>query len=149
MEAVIRASDVTTPSLIGTLRSARMNTRLFLRLRSVSLMTDIAYPNVSGEKNNLGTVGYTLILVRVWKTREEIGCVSHLKTSCPTLLTMELFGSDTCHLKNRSGIAPFIIIPSDNLNKILVQGHASSRVKNRGTAFTPKVSGNDLLIGIA
>src|SRR6185437_13925067 len=40
IEAVIRASDVTLPSLTGTLRSARMNTRLPLRSRSMTLMTD-------------------------------------------------------------------------------------------------------------
>ena len=50
MEAVIRASDVTSPFLIGTLRSERMNTRLFLRLSSVSFMTGMAGPNIFGQE---------------------------------------------------------------------------------------------------
>ena len=33
MEALIRASDVTLPSFTGTLRSARMNTRLAFKIK--------------------------------------------------------------------------------------------------------------------
>jgi hypothetical protein len=38
IEAVMRASEVTLPSLTGTLRSARMKTRFPLRSRSVMRM---------------------------------------------------------------------------------------------------------------
>src|SRR3990170_715700 len=41
IEAVMRASEVTLPSLMGTLRSARISTRLPLRSRSVNLITDM------------------------------------------------------------------------------------------------------------
>ena len=52
IEAVMRASEVTLPSLTGTLRSARMKTRLLLRSRSTRRLT-LAMRDAPGKCRNL------------------------------------------------------------------------------------------------
>ena len=47
------------------------------------------------------------------------------------------------------GIAPFIVVPGADLDKLVGQGDAGLGVENRGTGIGIEVGGNDRLIGVA
>ena len=63
MVARIRASEVTLPSLTGTFRSARINTRLPAKSRSAILITDIVSSSFLIKFKNLIRSDYTIFCV--------------------------------------------------------------------------------------
>ena len=46
-------------------------------------------------------------------------------------------------------VAEFIVIPGNELDKVVIEGNASSSIKGGGVGVTVKVTGDNLVLGIA
>ena len=45
-------------------------------------------------------------------------------------------------------VAEFIVIPGNDLDKVVIEGNASSSIKGGGVGVTVKVTGDDLVLSI-
>ena len=46
-------------------------------------------------------------------------------------------------------VAQFIVIPGNELDKVVIEGNASSSIEGGGVGVTVKVAGDDLVLSIA
>ena len=46
-------------------------------------------------------------------------------------------------------VAKFIVIPGNELDKVVIEGNASSSIESGGMGVTVKVAGDNLVLGIA
>ena len=64
------------------------------------------------------------------------------------LMCAILFRGEQQQITNPLGVAPLVIVPGDELDKVFVEGDTSGGVKDRGVVVTDEISGYDRVFSV-
>ena len=136
MDAVMRASEVTLPSLTGTLRSARISTRLPARSRSVSLIKDMRTPIIYIAKARVAKTCKHFTAQTLSDTLQSMQAEHTVCASGSPASTrgeqIRLVGDVLHHTQHIAGIAVLVVVPGHHLDEGAVQRDTGTGIKDRG-----------------
>ena len=89
---------------------------------------------------------------RVWGCIQPISIIVHAPQRSPLqfrqLLGTVGFGNVGQEVKDTSAISPFVIVPADQLDEVVVEGDTSLGIEDRRVGVAVQVRGDDIVLSV-